>query len=62
LIQDNWPAPSVDVGIWLLDAWRPPEWYHWPDVPMPLDLPFETRLLTHVIIPGNDFRIARFTE
>lgn len=61
LIHDQWPTPTVHVLLWLLDPWRPPEPHYWLDVPMPLDKPLETHLLTTIYIPGSDFRIARFT-
>ena len=62
IIADQYPTPSAIVAIWIFDQWRRPEWHTWPDVPMPLDKPFDTRLLTTIYIPGNDFRIAQFNE
>lgn len=61
-IQDYYPAPFVSVAILIWDPWRNPEVFVFPDTPMPLDKPFNTRTLTHVFVPGMDTRTARFAE
>lgn len=62
IVQDNYPTPTVHVLMYVFDVWRLPEWFSFLDVPMPLDKPFDTHLLTKTFLPGTDLRVARFTE
>lgn len=60
-IQDNWPAPTVDVEIFYQDAfWGYQSWF-FPTLSMPVDRPFNTGTLTAIFVPGTDFRITWFT-
>lgn len=60
ILKDEWPTPTCIVQIWLFDPWRPPEYFTWPDVPLPLEKDFDTHLLTYIHIPAYDLRMARF--
>lgn len=61
-IQDNWPAPTVDVQLYYQDAFWGLLTHDFPTVDMPIDQPFNTRLLSTVFIHGIDFRDAWFNE
>lgn len=61
-IQDQAPAPAVDVTITYEDPLWGPLSFTWPNVPMPNDKYFDTHLLTTTLIPVTDLRRARFME
>lgn len=61
-ITDHWPTPIVDVQIFYVDAYWGYQAHNFPPVDMPIDEPFNTRLLETIFIHGIDFRDAWFNE
>lgn len=62
LVIDHWPTPTVDVRL----LYEDPTWglitHAFPTVDMPLDEPFNTRLLTTRFPIGIDYRRAWAAE
>lgn len=60
-ITDLWPTPTVLVQI----SYQDPFWgymtHDFDPVHMPIDEPFNTRMLRTTFIPGKDYRYAWFT-
>lgn len=60
LIQQTDPAGFYDVTLGIDAPPQPPGHYTWPNVFIDPTQPFDTRLLTHVYLPGIDRGFARF--
>lgn len=61
-ISDQWPTPIVNVQIFYDDAFWGYQTHNFPPVDMPIDEPFNTRLLQTIFSHGIDFRDAWFNE
>ncbi len=49
-----------EITIFAWDPWRNPETYTWSHVKIDLQKPFDTALLQDLVVPAEDFRLARF--